>query len=268
MTPASYGMFSRRLSCKEPPRSPKGDRIVLLEALTVLGEHARSLGVPDLPEPLNRHEDHMVNTIEQVIELCRETQLPSVRVAADTYHMNIEEMDPAASPLEAQGWLGHVQVSDSNRLEPGAGHIDWSTMLAALDAARTTGGSPSRVACPDPLSPAARHGQPAEASQSMTHARPYCTCASQSRCAGRREHLRRCSRDTVAQLAWFVDGPDRNVAPAPAELDSAFIAIGLAHISSRPGGARCSPGCLALSGATRYRRSSSTQLPKDAVRSG
>jgi sugar phosphate isomerase/epimerase len=25
-----------------------------------------------------------------------------------------------------------VQVSDSNRLEPGAGHLDWSAFLAAL----------------------------------------------------------------------------------------------------------------------------------------
>ncbi|HJY24920.1 MAG TPA: sugar phosphate isomerase/epimerase family protein [Actinomycetes bacterium] len=139
MTPASYGMFSRRLSRNEPPRSPEEDRTVLLEALNVLGEHARSLGVLICLEPLNRYEDHMVNTIEQAVELCRETQLPSVRVAADTYHMNIEEMDPAASLLKAQGWLGHVQVSDSNRLEPGAGHIDWSTMLAALDAASYTG---------------------------------------------------------------------------------------------------------------------------------
>ena len=74
----------------------------------------------------------MVNTIEQAVELCRGTQLPSVRVAADTYHMNIEEMDPAASLLRAQGWLGHVQVSDSNRLEPGAGHLEWSTFVDTL----------------------------------------------------------------------------------------------------------------------------------------
>jgi sugar phosphate isomerase/epimerase len=139
MTPASYGMFSRRLSKHAPPRSPEGDRAVLLEALHVLGEHAQKLGVLVCLEPLNRYEDHMVNTVEQAVELCRATQLPSVRVVADTYHMNIEEMDPAASLLRAQGWLGHVQVSDSNRLEPGAGHVDWSAMLAALDAASYDG---------------------------------------------------------------------------------------------------------------------------------
>ena len=80
MTPASYGMFSRRLSRNEPPRSPEGDRTVLLEALHVLGEHARSLGVLICLEPLNRYEDHMVNTLEQAVELCRETQLPSLEL--------------------------------------------------------------------------------------------------------------------------------------------------------------------------------------------
>ncbi len=33
MTPASYGMFSRRLPPFEPPRSPEQDRQILVDAL-------------------------------------------------------------------------------------------------------------------------------------------------------------------------------------------------------------------------------------------
>ncbi|WP_431278640.1 sugar phosphate isomerase/epimerase family protein [Leifsonia poae] len=132
MTPASYGMFSRRLPPFEPPRSPEGDREVLLEALTTLGVHAASIGVELYLEPLNRYEDHMVNRLRDAASLIEEVGLDSVRIAADTYHMNIEEADPAAALQDAAPYIGHVQASDSNRLEPGAGHVDWALFGATL----------------------------------------------------------------------------------------------------------------------------------------
>ncbi|MGC4896684.1 sugar phosphate isomerase/epimerase family protein [Micromonospora sp. DT31] len=132
-TPAAWGMFSRRLPPFEPPRSPEDDRAVLVDALGELGEHARAEGVTLFLEPLNRYEDHMVNRLDQAVELCRAVGSPAVRVLADTYHMNIEEDDPLAALRAAAPYLGHVQVSDSNRHQPGAGHLDWTALLAALD---------------------------------------------------------------------------------------------------------------------------------------
>jgi sugar phosphate isomerase/epimerase len=139
MTPASYGMFSRRLPPFEPPRDPDGDRAVLLDALGELGRHAEREGVRILLEPLNRYEDHMVNRLAQAVELAEATGLPGVGVVADSYHMNIEETDPAAALVAAAHRLVHVQVSDSNRLEPGAGHLDWARFLGALDRIGYTG---------------------------------------------------------------------------------------------------------------------------------
>lgn len=52
---------------------------------------------------------------------------------ADTYHMSVEEADCAASIEAAGGHIRHVQLGDSNRLKPGAGHYDWPATLAALD---------------------------------------------------------------------------------------------------------------------------------------
>ena len=57
-----------------------------------------------------------------------------MRVLADTYHMNIEEDEPTSALVKAADHLGHVQVSDSNRFQPGAGHIDWGALLGTLDA--------------------------------------------------------------------------------------------------------------------------------------
>ena len=130
MTPASWGMFSRRLPPFEPPRTEQGDREVLLEALTDLGAHAEAEGVELYLEPLNRYEDHMVNRLEQAVDLVR--GIPGTRVVADTFHMNIEEDDPAAALEAALPHVGHIQVSDSNRLQPGAGHLDWRAVLAVL----------------------------------------------------------------------------------------------------------------------------------------
>jgi sugar phosphate isomerase/epimerase len=139
MTPASYGMFSRRLPPFVPPRDEAGDRAVLLDALGELGGHAAREGVHILLEPLNRYEDHMVNRLEQAVELAVATGLDSVGVVADSYHMNIEEPHPAAALLAASDRLVHVQVSDSNRLEPGAGHLDWPSFLGALGRIGYTG---------------------------------------------------------------------------------------------------------------------------------
>ena len=139
MTPAAYGMFSRRLPPFEPPRDEAGDRAVLLDALGALGEHAQREGVRILLEPLNRYEDHMVNRLEQAVELAEATGLDSVGVVADSYHMNIEEADPQDALVAAAHRLVHVQVSDSNRLEPGAGHLDWTAFVAALSSIGYTG---------------------------------------------------------------------------------------------------------------------------------
>jgi sugar phosphate isomerase/epimerase len=133
-TPASYGMFSRRLPPFEPPRSEAEDREVLLAGLAELGEHARAEGVVLFLEPLNRYEDHMVNRLEQAVDLIREVGLDSVRIGIDSYHMNIEETDPSAAIVAAAPYIGHAQVSDSNRFQPGAGHLDWPAWLGALQA--------------------------------------------------------------------------------------------------------------------------------------
>ncbi|ROS75474.1 sugar phosphate isomerase/epimerase family protein [Cellulomonas sp. PhB143] len=132
MTPASYGMFSRRLPPFEPPRSPEDDTAQLVDAFGRLAEHAASVGTRILLEPLNRYEDHMVNTIAQGVALCREVGNDAFRLAPDTYHMNIEEADPARSLADAVEYVAHVQASDSNRLEPGAGHVDWALEMSTL----------------------------------------------------------------------------------------------------------------------------------------
>jgi sugar phosphate isomerase/epimerase len=131
ITPAAWGMFTRRLPpFDEPPRTPDEDREVLRSGLAQLGEHAVAAGVVLLFEPLNRYEDHMVNTLAQGAELIR--GLPGVRLLADTYHMNIEEDDLCAALRSSADVLGAVHLSDSNRAQPGTGHVPFPAVIATL----------------------------------------------------------------------------------------------------------------------------------------
>jgi sugar phosphate isomerase/epimerase len=138
LTPASWGMFSLRLPPFTPPRTPEEDRKVLLDALVQLGEHAAREGVWLALEALNRYEDYMLNRLDQVVDLaeeaCTAVGTRCVRACADFFHLNIEEDDlPAA--IEAAGpWIVHVHVDDSNRLQPGTGHLDFAGAFRALRA--------------------------------------------------------------------------------------------------------------------------------------
>ena len=136
LTPASWGMFSLRLPPFTPPRGQREDRRVLLEALVELAPHAAAEGVWLAVEPINRYEDYMVNRIDQAVslgeEVERETGLGSVRVCADLFHMNIEEDDLPAAIRAAGPRIAHVHVDDTNRLQPGTGHMDFAAVFAAL----------------------------------------------------------------------------------------------------------------------------------------
>jgi len=133
ITPAAFGLHSDRLPPFKAPRSAEEDRAILLDALGQLGEHAGREGATVWLEPLNRYEDHMVNTLAQGAEICRTLAQPAVRLMADFFHMNIEEAHIASSLRQAGELVGHVHLADSQRLEPGQGHTDFAAGFAALD---------------------------------------------------------------------------------------------------------------------------------------
>lgn len=133
ITPASFGMHSEVLPPFKAPRNATEDRAILLDNLGVLGEHAAAEGVCVYLEPLNRYEDHMLNTLEQGAVLCDTLALSSVRLMADLFHMNIEEDDLLASLERAASHIAHIHLADSNRYEPGQGHTDFQSIGELLE---------------------------------------------------------------------------------------------------------------------------------------
>jgi len=83
-------------------------------------------------EPLNRYEATFLRRVEQAVELARSIDHPRVLALADLFHMNIEESSLSAPILAAGGSLGHVHIADNNRLQPGAGCLDFRPAFAAL----------------------------------------------------------------------------------------------------------------------------------------
>jgi sugar phosphate isomerase/epimerase len=133
VTPHAFGLFSRKLPPFTPPRSDAESRQLLLDALGDLADHAASTGTTVYLEPLNRYEDFMVNTLADAVSLVEEINSPGVAVIADTFHMSVEEADIGSAIRAAGSHIKHVQLGDSNRLEPGAGHYDWNETLDSLE---------------------------------------------------------------------------------------------------------------------------------------
>lgn len=110
----------------------------LRTALAPVADHAGARGVRLGIEPLNRYETSLVNTVQQGLEMIDGLPRDAVGLALDTYHLNIEEQDPAAAVRAAgeAGRLAHVQVCANDRGAPGADHVDW---VAFRDALREVG---------------------------------------------------------------------------------------------------------------------------------
>lgn len=81
-------------------------------ALQVVGEHAESLGMVVVIEPLIRYETHLVNRLEQAVEIAESVGSSGVGIMADFFHMNVEEADIAQSIVAAGEWVRHVHLAD------------------------------------------------------------------------------------------------------------------------------------------------------------
>ncbi|MCW3841623.1 sugar phosphate isomerase/epimerase [Micromonospora yasonensis] len=109
----------------------------LRDSLAPVVEYAGAADVTVAVEPLNRYETSLLNTVGQTLEAIGD--LPHCGVALDLYHQNIEETDIPAAIRTAAGRVAHVQVCGNDRGAPGADHLDWPAILAAIDAAGYAG---------------------------------------------------------------------------------------------------------------------------------
>jgi D-psicose/D-tagatose/L-ribulose 3-epimerase len=103
--------------------------------LQPVAELAAERGVKLAIEPLNRYETSLINTVGQGLELLEALGHQACGLLLDTFHMNIEEKDPAAAVRAADGRIAHVHACGTDRGSPGADAFDWPQFSAALSEA-------------------------------------------------------------------------------------------------------------------------------------
>jgi D-psicose/D-tagatose/L-ribulose 3-epimerase len=104
----------------------------LVERLRPLADYAGERGVQLAIEPLNRFETSFLNTAEQALAVVDQLGSPACGLLLDTFHMGIEEKDPAAAIRLAGRHLAHFHACGSDRGSPGADHLNWRAIADAL----------------------------------------------------------------------------------------------------------------------------------------
>lgn len=104
----------------------------VVETLTGVASRLKDGKAALFLEPLNRYEAWFLNGVGQASDLAAQIGHPRVMALADIFHMNIEEADFSKPVVDAGSTLGHVHVADNNRLEVGAGCLDFTGFFRAL----------------------------------------------------------------------------------------------------------------------------------------
>jgi sugar phosphate isomerase/epimerase len=104
----------------------------LAESMCELCEYAGTRGIDICLEPINRYEMSSILRVEEVLEFIEGYHIKGLKVLPDFFHMNIEEVSIEKALLMAGDKIGHIHVTDSNRLAPGQGHLDYDVLLGTL----------------------------------------------------------------------------------------------------------------------------------------
>ena len=117
--------------------TPKGQSheqsmVYLVEALQECSAAAAPHGVRYALEPLNRYETDLIHTVADGLELIERVGADNFGLLLDTFHMNIEEPSIEESIRTCGERIFHFHVADSNRWPPGAGHLDFMSILETL----------------------------------------------------------------------------------------------------------------------------------------
>jgi len=116
------------------PRGQTHERsmIYLVEALQECAAAGVDSGVRFALEPLNRYETDLIHTVEDGLDLIEQVGAANFGLLLDTFHMNIEEPIINQSIRTCGDRIFHFHVADSNRWFPGAGHLDFESILNTL----------------------------------------------------------------------------------------------------------------------------------------
>jgi protein FrlC len=124
------------------------------DCLDRIASHADQKGITIVVEP-TAAATNLIETADDAMELKRSVARDNVKVMFDTLHALYRNEIPADYVRVMREDLVHVHVSDSNRVIPGEGRVDWIGLMRALNECAYDGyvtmeiGLDSRTADPD-----------------------------------------------------------------------------------------------------------------------
>ena len=102
------------------------------DAILELSDYAKGSGVRIWVENILSHISNFLNTMRQVQDFVSDLGRDNVGVHLDTYSMNMEDNDILGSIRYCAKDLEYVHFSDTARLYPGGGNVDFKTFLHGL----------------------------------------------------------------------------------------------------------------------------------------
>jgi sugar phosphate isomerase/epimerase len=105
----------------------------LVEGIQQCAAAAEGTDVRFALEPMNRYETDLIHTAADGLELIERVGADNFGLLLDTFHMNIEDADIGDSINICGERIFHFHVADSNRWHPGAGHLDFGSILKDLE---------------------------------------------------------------------------------------------------------------------------------------
>jgi len=104
-----------------------------VESLKETGRRALEYEVDIAIEFACRQNAQLVNTMDDALRMLDDVGSPSVLVMADVFHIHAEGEPLRETVLKAGERLAYVHLSDSDRLPPGMGEINFREFISALE---------------------------------------------------------------------------------------------------------------------------------------
>lgn len=109
-----------------------------LAALAWCADALKGSGTTLVIEPLNRKESNFINSVTEGVNLARLLNRPEVRGLADFYHMD-EENEALGTLSDNAGWVQHIHLADTGRLNPGTGQYPYQEFMKQIRASGYSG---------------------------------------------------------------------------------------------------------------------------------
>jgi len=127
-----FGSGGARRVPDDFPREQAESQIISF--LNQCADAADKHGIILVIEPLNRGESNILNSVAEGAEYVCAVDRASIRLLADTYHME-KDSEPLSAIVDHGDLLAHTHTADTGRRAPGTGTFDHVALFRQLHAA-------------------------------------------------------------------------------------------------------------------------------------